>query len=307
MYYVDSICCAVIFWISFGPVKKTLHWTMLDNSPRGKFNEGVLCAEFVGGFGNHLFQFASTFGIAKSKNMTVIIKSDSFLSKVFKINVTFSKNEKFCKQQKSRNEKYPATYDPSLRQFNSSNSFRLGTYLQSWKYFDEYENALRNHLTFRGHIIKTATNIIKQILTKYSISRANVTLVGVHIRRGDMVNNKQGFVVATPEYLSKAVDYFLNKYKNVIFIVASNGLEWAKQNMPGNIRVEYVHEKRTIDMATLSSCDHTIMTVGTFGWWCAWLAGGEVVYFSRPAVKGTWWDKRINMRDHFYSHWIGIP
>ncbi|CAC5417207.1 FAR [Mytilus coruscus] len=265
----------IIFRISFDPVIKTLHWMTVDNLLRG--NEGVLCVTFVGGLGNHIFQFASTFGIAKSKNMTVVIDSDSFLSKVFKINVKFNKTDLFCKQQKSLDEKLAAAYDPSLRKFNSSDSFRLGTYLQSWKYFHEYEKPLRNHLTFRDHIVKKANSIIKQILTKYSRSRTNVTLVGVHIRRGDMVNNKHGFTVATPEYILKAVNYFLNKYNNVIFIVASNGLDWAKQNMPGNIRVEYIHEKRTIDMATLSSCDHTIMTVGTFGWWCAWLTGDSLV------------------------------
>jgi hypothetical protein len=32
-----------------------------------------LCPTFMGGFGNTLFQFASTFGIARSKNMSVVV------------------------------------------------------------------------------------------------------------------------------------------------------------------------------------------------------------------------------------------
>lgn len=34
---------------------------------------GALCPVFGGGFGNHIFQLASTFGIAKSKNMTILV------------------------------------------------------------------------------------------------------------------------------------------------------------------------------------------------------------------------------------------
>ena len=34
------------------------------------------------------------------------------------------------------------------------------------------------------------------------------------------------------------------------------------------------------DMALLSLCEHTVVSVGSFGWWSAWLANGVTVYYS---------------------------
>ena len=36
-----------------------------------------------------------------------------------------------------------------------------------------------------------------------------------------------------------------------------------------------------VDMAILALCDHFTSTVGTLGWWIAWLAGGNVTYYKR--------------------------
>ena len=32
------------------------------------------------------------------------------------------------------------------------------------------------------------------------------------------------------------------------------------------------------DLALLAACDHNVVSLGTFGWWGAWLAGGQVLY-----------------------------
>jgi hypothetical protein len=37
-----------------------------------------------------------------------------------------------------------------------------------------------------------------------------------------------------------------------------------------------------VDMATLSLTNHTIMTVGSFGWLIGWLTGGITVYYKYP-------------------------
>ena len=56
-----------------------------------------------------------------------------------------------------------------------------------------------------------------------------ITLVGIHVRRGDMLRSphpQMGFQTASKEYLKRAVDWYSNKYKNIIFILASNGMNW---------------------------------------------------------------------------------
>jgi len=46
-------------------------------------SRGVLCPVLMSGLGNNLFQFASTFGIAMSKNMTFIMNKNSQLNRYF--------------------------------------------------------------------------------------------------------------------------------------------------------------------------------------------------------------------------------
>jgi hypothetical protein len=75
-----------------------------------------------------------------------------------------------------------------------------------------------------------------------------------------------GYNVATPEYLSKSVQYFQSKYKNIIFVIATLDKKWTQTHMPNNTIVEYLsHPKREFLVATLALCDHTITTVGSFG------------------------------------------
>jgi galactoside 2-L-fucosyltransferase 1/2 len=94
----------------------------------------ILCVMLTGGLGNNIFQFASTFGIAMSKNMTFIVNRNSYLNYVFKLNVNFTNDYSVCKTFKVAIEKSFGTYDEKLLSYNSSQNLRIGHYLQSWKY-----------------------------------------------------------------------------------------------------------------------------------------------------------------------------
>ncbi|XP_052092532.1 uncharacterized protein LOC127728997, partial [Mytilus californianus] len=183
-------------------------------------NNGALCPVFKGGFGNHIFQFAYTFGIAKSKNMNILVNEKVNVSIVFKLTVDVRNDSSDCNGFMTRIEKFTAKYDDNLLNFNPEKSFRVQNALQSWKC--------------------------------------------LHIRRGDMVNmGDNSFNVASLEYLTSAVNYFKDRYQNIIFIVASNGMSWAQRNMPSNISVEFIQHSAVADMVTLATCNHTM---AYFGW-----------------------------------------
>ena len=109
--------------------------------------------------------------------------------------------------------------------------------------------------------------------------------MGIHIRRGDMLNDKYfcnyGYEVASPQYLHKATLYYQPRYNAVMFIVTSAQKdEWAVKHMPIAPPSEFITTGgREFDMANLTSYDHSIITVGSFGWWTGWLRNGEVTYF----------------------------
>jgi hypothetical protein len=48
--------------------------------------------------------------------------------------------------------------------------------------------------------------------------------------------------------------------------------------------IVFIDNSPGTDFAILAGCDHMIMSIGTFGWWIAWLGahqrGGDVLYFA---------------------------
>ena len=50
----------------------------------------------------------------------------------------------------------------------------------------------------------------------------------------------------------------------------------------------------------LATCNHSIITIGTFGWWAAWLAGGRVVYY------GDFVNSKRSILDHYPHDWISM-
>ena len=50
-----------------------------------------------------------------------------------------------------------------------------------------------------------------------------------------------------------------------------------------------------------------IMTVGTFGWWAAWMTsyrGGDVMYYRDPFTVGSFMHGQFNRATYFPEHWL---
>jgi len=65
-----------------------------------------------------------------------------------------------------------------------------------------------------------------------------------------------------------------------------------------------------MDMAILASCQHLIVSVGTFGWWAGFLVGrgeGRVVYFRDQFDMGHKINRgNVVLDDYFPEQWHGI-
>ena len=59
-------------------------------------------------------------------------------------------------------------------------------------------------------------------------------------------------------------------------------------------------------MATLSKCQHLIMSVGTFGWWAGFLTGGDVIYYTPPFREGAPLGRGFSEDDYYPPRWIGM-
>ena len=79
------------------------------------------------------------------------------------------------------------------------------------------------------------------------------------------------------------------RFDRVMFLVMSDDLKWCKENLNKlSKNVVVVYEIATVmeDLALLASGKHVIISIGTFGFWGAMLAGGEIAFpASRISTK----------------------
>ena len=142
-------------------------------------------------------------------------------------------------------------------------------------------------------------------------TRFPVTYIGMHVRRGDylnMDNQKLGYQAADIHYLTAAMHFYRHKYKNVIFVIASDDPDWCISNIPSTNQIlafsPFSHPG--LDLCLLSQCNHTIVTTGAFGWWAGWLADGTVLYYKDNPVPQSPLAKEFRATDYYLPSWLPV-
>ena len=282
-----------------------------------------------GRFGNQLFAFASLYGLAKETNHVPALpqRTLSSLRKVFDLESFRARSPPWdgrgCVMIAERySRKFVPEVFPGL--LYQQNDVIISGYLQVAHYFSSYVHELREILTIKESLVRKARQFLDSALSKYIIQQTTLTNVGhmwaakeicnftyvaVHVRRGDLLWKKyrSTYRVASEGYIERAMDYFRKKNKNVVFIVCSDSQDWVEQRMRyRNDVIVLPAASPQLHLAALTLCNHTVMTVGTFGWWAGWLAGGEVVYFPNPLLEAGRFYQNFRQNDHFPSNWIPL-
>ncbi|XP_041029191.1 galactoside alpha-(1,2)-fucosyltransferase 2-like [Carcharodon carcharias] len=181
----------------------------------------------------------------------------------------------------------------------------------SWTFYHHIREEILREFTFHDFLKEQANAFLRCIAGK----RKNVTYVCVHVRRGDYIHvmaNQWKGVIADKKYLNTAMAYFRSKYKDVIFAVTSNGMDWYKKNIDNSKGDVFFSDdpkqsSPADDIAILAHCNHTIMTIRTFGYWAAYLAGGETIYLTNFTLPESPFLKLFKYEAAFLPQWTGIP
>ncbi len=316
----------------YGMIEVTSMKSLMFSAPKPEKHKMYI--NDLGRLGNHLFKFACLVGIT---NMTGHIPR---LTGNFKdIWLPFPHISIKCTYQsrpamhiyEEHFAKYPG--DSFIKSIPKDKNIYLSGYFQSWKYFSNCETELRKQLTLNDDIrnrsqqyllsininnplINSSKGIFQNMVNtgKYSFSNIvsyDIVFIGVHIRKSDMATIREvshGYNTASAAYIQKAMKYYTDRYPNAQFVIVTDDILWVMKNVPKSHNVHMPRKKRKNrdDLALIASCNHTIMTTGTFGWWGAWLAGGEVVYYSTPyRQRSNLWSHFSN-EDHFPPHWVPL-
>ncbi|CAH1800859.1 unnamed protein product [Owenia fusiformis] len=275
---------------------------------------GWVSVRKMGRIGNNMFQFAAVLAVSKRNNMTPVFPKE-ILDGIFNIDrsgIILDREMKNSLPTISVSEMRYRNYDKKIwNNFTENTNIIICCYMQSWKYHVEIQEELKRHFRFKSSIDNIATKFIDSVYRDIGTRPKNKqpALVGIHVRRTDMATKQKrkpqfGFVVAPKQYFENAIKHFRSKYKQVHFVVCSDDIKWAQDNIRStNMTFYTASESPGVDLAILSHCDHIIMSVGTFSWWAAWLSGGEVVYYAgypRPKSKIG---RNFVASDYYFPHW----
>ncbi|XP_029440885.1 galactoside 2-alpha-L-fucosyltransferase 2-like [Rhinatrema bivittatum] len=272
---------------------------------------GLWIIKSDGRLGNQMGQYATLYALAKLSGHQAYIMPDmhAWLSPIFKITLPVLNND-VVNMVPWRNYELHDWMSEEYKQIEGKYVMLTG-FPCSWTFYHHIREEILREFTFHDFIRDEANKHLEEVKG----SRRNATFIGVHVRRGDYLKVMPDIwkgVVADKAYLEKAMGYFRSKYHEPIFVVTSNGMHWCKQNIDTSKGDVYfsgdgIESSPGKDFALLAHCNHTIMTIGTFGYWVSYLAGGETIYLTNFTLPDSRFLKLFHYDAAFLPQWIGIP
>lgn len=285
-------------------------------NPAGEFTEfdpgrWNLSMAFAGRMGNHMFQYAALISLAKELNMNVILDNSVDLLQYFDLGPKISEDIKVIREY----QRYPGlsglgSYENVTAKIpNASQNIMLCGPYESFKYFKGHDAHVRRDFKFLPDVMGKAESFLDKVRPGIR-TNLEIVKVGIHVRRGDFLKPafvKKGRTTVPGSYVRKAMDYMRSRFSNVIFIAASNDLAWVKKELHNTSDTIFSEDFDSgEDLALLSSCDHLIMSTGTFSWWAAWLTNGTVVYYKNYPKKGSPLAKGAHPDGYYPQHWVPL-
>jgi len=198
-------------------------------------------------------------------------------------------------------------YDDKFEQLPERN-VSIDSIFASYKYFQDVENELRIDLTFKPSILAMARHWLEEE-TPSKWKGMEIIRVVIHVRRTDYntkYHEQDGWPLPTSSYIQHAMDLFTDCLERVQFVVLSDDPDWCRANIKGADVIYSSGHSAIVDMAIASFCNHTIMTIGTYGWWLAWFANGITVTQKNLPKNGSSLSRRLYRADHYKPEWIGL-
>ncbi|GFO19260.1 galactoside 2-alpha-l-fucosyltransferase [Plakobranchus ocellatus] len=286
-----------------------------------------------GRLGNWLFGYSSLLGIAKANGYIPYFLRSHPLNNHFQLSKIRSYPAECLFDVY---DEQPCSYTPEMMNLPTGN-ISIDGYIQSWKYFRFIENELRQELKVHPHMAQYAKKLFNEYVGHHVA--AGRLVISIHVRRGDVLKpeaRKLGFCHAPKEYFDNAMNYMLKLFPYSVFLVTSDDISWCRENIQppvlrdvlssaklSKIKSDNPKIKSSIfdetvpivfskshsswdDFSLLMLCNHSILSVGTFGWWGAWFARGHVVYYDGFPLPGSKVDYETDKEDFFPSDWVAL-
>lgn len=230
-----------------------------------------------GRFGNQLFRIGTIIGESLKRNSEYFIPSEWEHSKLFP-------NLKNVISSHDINQQITSTHrEPTFAYHNipdTSGILKIEGYFQSWKFFEGYDDKIRESLSFSDDLIEKASSRMSKDTIKLCL----------HVRWGDIYDRKTNgghkgvenyHPVMTLQYYENALNYVLSETKIDEILVFTDNTD-TKEFIEGKfekfgVKVVYFDYSDDFinDFISQSLCNHFIIANSTFSWWSSFLSKGE--------------------------------
>ncbi|XP_043197689.1 galactoside alpha-(1,2)-fucosyltransferase 2-like [Amphibalanus amphitrite] len=164
-------------------------------------------------------------------------------------------------------------------------SYLIGGYPTSVHLFHPIRDRVLREFTFRPELPLSADRRLAELARQ--VNMTSPTFIGVHVRRTDYAQWLPKMVegrLVDRDFLERALALMRSRHRDALFVVVSDDLEWCRRELVSRanssdivLAGDGVQSRPGADLALLAACNHFIITHGTFGFWGAYMSGGEVV------------------------------
>ncbi len=291
-----------------------------------KKKQKKIISHLIGGLGNQLFQYATSYALAKENNAEIIIDDrefrkyklhggyrldklnienkkisfiDSLLFPLILCKLVQKKESPLTKIKKIILEQNVSSFT-NLKLNDTERTKMLIGYWQNAKYFQKHLPELKK-IFAPLNISQKQLDLSMQINAQQSVA--------IHVRRGDYISNKNALAmhgICSIDYYENSIKHINEKLENPFFYIFSNDKLWCEQNLPslfdGNFYI-VENNSQEIDLWLMSQCQHHIIANSTFSWWGAWLASNTSQIVITP---DPWFNKGIDIPSPVLPHWLKL-
>ena len=164
-----------------------------------------------------------------------------------------------------------------------------------------YADFIRKEFVFRNEYQQHVDRMLESVARSID-KKGEVVFVGLHARRTDYIAFSKKILkksVSGKYHFLEGIEHFQEEFpdQTVLFLAVSDDMKWMAKNF-GN-RKDVVLAGATfedsnsnldpigVDLCTLASSNHSIISQGQFGLWGSFLAGGDIYSEYGPLVRSV--------------------
>lgn len=251
-----------------------------------------------GRLGNMLFFLSGAFGLAKRSGRTLSLPYWKGYQHVFKWNKDIIEKDYGKAVEIGETDFHYCGEHFQEHLKGEEELIHITGYLQSEKYFKEYETEIRDMFQFKEEFVALVMENMEEVFKK--------PVICIHIRRGDYIGNENYYQLPLNYYILALEEHFPDWMENHNILVFSDDIKWCKTYLVGE-NIFYSDNRSDIeDLCLASKCTHFILSNSSYSWWMAYLSNtkGKII---RPVhMFAGYLAKSNNIKDFWPDMWISF-